>query len=322
MTKEELRKQTENIIRAEQEKKQRLQNNELLDDSSEIYYYGNRTYPGMVINGVIYPAIVRDNYRYPACLVKGKLIEGKYDARNDKILCYLKKKESPVLVRSKSFEAIAPPRSNRSLNLKPSKSLKKVVKIPEDVRYQTGMKMQVMEINAFKPTRKFGIRAGTWARVYLSRAISSSEPADVELELLEDVVGLYRTLPAGTIFFTRHKVNPVSQRLDMDVIFMVLPDGQEMQISATIHSSGGSAGLAGAVITHSDTVAQASIRQNILAGTQEAIVRSAINNPIAAVAGDVTEDVIESQKQALPTVPQFSVQLSPQEGLIRFRRSF
>jgi len=311
LTKEELRSQTESFIRTEQERKQRLQKNELLDDSALIYFDGNRTYPGLVINGVIYPAIVRANYRYPACLIEGQLVEGEYDSSSHKVLCEI---NSVTSLEDQS----QPKRQEKKVEKKLVKKTKKVISQTAVV----GTKEPIIEINGFRPSHKFGIRAGSWAKVYLPRAVSSSEPADIELELLEDVVGLHRTLPSGTIFFTRHSVNPISQRLDMEVVFMVLPDGQEMQLSATIHSSGGGAGLAGAIITHSDTVAKSSAGKNILTGAQEAIGEAEISNSLAGVAGRVTTDVIESKKQLLPQPAGFSIQLAPQQALIRFRRSF
>lgn len=327
-TKEELRQQTEAIIRAEQERKSRLQKNEVLDNAAEIYYDGNNTYPGLVIDGTIYPAIVRNNYRYPACLVKGKLLLGKYDGRAKQIVCQLRSERVFFSTKTGLHKVHSTPATVSSSSSQPTpassptqlrrKSIEKV----KNVHSQSGAIAEVMEVNAFKRSEKFGIRAGTWARIYLPRSVSSSEPADIEMELLEDVVGKYRTLPAGTIFFTRHRVNPATRRLDMEVILMVLPDGKESQVSATIHGSGKTAGLAGAILTHSNQIAQSAAGQSILAGTQEAIVGSVINNPFAAVAGDVAKEVVESKKQALPTAPRFSVQVSPQEALIRFRRSF
>ncbi len=373
LTKEELRSQTESFIRAEQERKQRLQRNELLDDSAFIYFDGNRTYPGLVINGVIYPAIRRAGYRYPACLIEGQLVEGEYDSSSQQVHCEInsivspknqaqsQKQEEQEEEKQENKEkeerentgntAKKTEKAEKKTEKSPTKKVKEVKEVKEikEVKEVKGVKESreskekkkvegvkeavsqaaiagakepIIEINSFRPSHKFGIRAGSWARVYLPRAVSSSEPADIEMELLEDVVGLHRTLPSGTIFFTRHSVNPISQRLDMEVVFMVLPDGQEMQLSATIHSSGGGAGLAGAIITHSDTVAKSSAGKNILSGAQDAIGEAEISNPLAGIAGSVTTDVIESKKQLLPQPTGFSIQLAPQRALIRFRRSF
>ena len=313
ISKEELRQQTEVFIRAEQERKRRLESSEVLDDAAKIYYDGNRTYPGIVIEGAIYPAVLRNGYRHPACLVKGELLQGDYDKKTKKVVCQLRTKKVSSSVERAEEKSKKPHRSSVKNKKLEKKSVDKKQK-------NTKVANNVIEINAFKETEKFGIRAGTWARVYLSRPVSSSESSDIELELLEDVVGRYKTLPGGTIFFTRHRVNLATQRLDMEVILMVLPDGEELQVSATIHGSGRTAGLAGAVLTHSERVAQSSAGRNILGGTQD--VFTEISNPFTSIAGDIANDVVDSKKNALPPAPYISVQVSPQEGLIRFRRTF
>ena len=381
VSKEALKSTTEDQIRLAKDKNKRLQHNEVLDESSRFYYDGDNGYPGIVINKVVFPAVVKDGNRFPGCIVEDKVIEGVYDRKIRKVVCRLSsntlvEQGETIIVEDNPQQS--KPSASRTSQVKNTATAKKKTKsgksktikkaTPESdkqannqykrseaggdnrgennrggnnraagsnkagankrVTNKVGVnnnqannnKGLVLEVNAFRSKPKFGVRAGTWARVFLPRSVSSSEPANIELELVEEIEGRHKNVPAGTIFFTKHRINPATQRLDMQAVLMVLPDGSEYSISATIHSSGMTAGLAGAVITHTNKVASTAVKRNILDSTAQVIAQN--GNPAAAIAGNVATEVLDAQENALPTRPGYSVQVASQEGLIRFGRSF
>ena len=313
-TRQELQAQTEAQIRAAAQKRNRMQSNLLLDSAAHLYYDGDRVYPGIVLNGVIYPARVHNGERQPGCLVNGRVIAGVYHPIDKLVVCrhslhQVNKSDGQRLVAAKSSSASRP-------------TAVKTTRRRQSKKQRPSSPWSATEYNPFYAKQKFGIRAGSWVRVSLARTISSSEPNEIELELLEDVQGSTRLLPAGTIFFARHQLNSATRRLDMKVSLMVLPTGEEFKISGTIHNLGRLAGLSGAIITHSEEVAGVIAQQNILEETKKQVARSIGNNPAARLAGSVVSGVVTSKQQALPPTPTFSVQVSPQEALLRFSRTF
>ncbi len=370
VSKEALKSTTEDQIRLAKDKNKRLQHNEVLDENSRFYYDGDNGYPGIVINKVVFPAVVKDGNRFPGCIVGDKVIEGVYDRKIRKVVCRLSSntlvEQGETIIVEDNLQQSKPSASRTSqvkntattkkkVKSGKSKTIKKATpKSGKQVNNQYGASAQrrsnkeggnkagankrvtnkvgvnnnqannnkgsVLEVNAFRSKPKFGVRAGTWSRVFLPRSVSSSEPANIELELIDEIEGRHKNVPAGTIFFTKHRINPATQRLDMQAVLMVLPDGSEYSISATIHSSGMTAGLAGAVITHTNKVASTAAKRNVLDSTAQVIAQN--GNPAAAIAGNVATEVLDAQENALPTRPGYSVQVASQEGLIRFGRSF
>ena len=180
--------------------------------------------------------------------------------------------------------------------------------------------LPVLEVNSFKTPKKFGVRAGTWARIRLPRSVSSSEVAEIEFELLEEIRGINRAIPIGTIFFAKHRVNPSTQRLDLRVGLMVLPDGEEYQVSATVHGKNRAAGLAGSIITHTDKIARLAARKSLINELSAEV--SQLSNPAGRVTGGIADEVLGAQRDSLPVSPSYSVQVMAQESLLRFERSF
>ena len=374
ISKEALKSTTEDQIRLAKDKNKRLQHNEVLDENSRFYYDGDNGYPGIVINKVVFPAVVKDGNRFPGCIVGDKVIEGVYDRKIRKVVCRLSSntlvEQGETIIVGDNPQQIKPSasRTSQAENTATAKKRAKSGK-SKTIKQVTGASSKqgnnqykrskaggnnratennkagnnkagnnkagnnkagnnkansnkglVLEVNAFRSKPKFGVRAGTWARVFLPRSVSSSEPANIELELVEEIEGRHKNVPAGTIFFTKHTINSATQRLDMQAVLMVLPDGSEYSISATIHSSGMTAGLAGAVITHTNKVASTAAKRNVLDSTAQVIAQNV--NPAAAIAGNVATEVLDAQENALPTRSGYSVQVASQEGLIRFGRSF
>ena len=337
MTKEELQAQTEAFIRQERQRKKRLQSDVLLDNRGHLYYDGEKMHPGMVIHGNIYPAVIQSGYRQPGCLLNGEIIAGNYVAAEDRIVCRISTLSVTTQVgqgvNASRAEAPAPnpqPIADKKPGPVTKPPPKRIARPPARPKKRAPQKKQfaaakqapVMELNPFRAKQKFGIRAGSWARVLLPRSVSSSEPADIELELLDDLVGAHKTLPAGTVFFTRHRVNAATQRLDMEISLMVLPDGKEHRVVGTVHGLNKMAGLAGAVITHNERVADISARTSVLGAAQRELDQTTSSNSAARIAGGVASEVLDANKRAVAPVPTFSVQVAAQEALLRFGRSF
>ena len=320
-SKELLKSETEKNIRSKRERNKRFIKNELLDDTARFYYDGENIYPAIVINGMIFPAVVNGSRRIPGCVLAKRVVAGKFSKEENLVICDLS--QSRQIGKTKVIGAKTRIKSSSSAvkNSKVSSAKNLTTKASSAKGYKKNLNKQardqVLEVNGFISRPKFGVRAGTWARVLLPRSVSSSEIAEIELELLEDIQGIHRVIPGGTIFFARHSINPSTQRLDMQVNLMVLMDGSEYQVTATIHGASRAAGLAGAIITNSDKVASISAKRGVLEAAKSALGQSA-----NSVAGDVAEEVLKANSRSLPPIPDFSVQVASQEALLRFGRSF
>lgn len=336
-SKEQLQSVTEQRIRSDRERYNRLINNELLDDNSRFYYDGNDVYPAIIIDGLIFPAVVNGTRRIPGCVAAKKVLPGKYDREENLVICELvaspkvgktsiliskvaQKSSTNSKIDSKVTPKVAGTTRSNKINTKRSKSSRRSKATAVTTANKNSIATNVLEVNGYRSRPKFGVRAGTWAKVLLPRSVSSSEATDIELELVEDIVGIHRNIPVGTIFFANHNINPSTQRLDMLANLMVMPDGTEYKITASIHSLSRSAGLLGAIITHSDKVATISAQRSLLEATKSTLKNQ--GNPVGDLAGNVAGSVINAQGKSLPTIPDYSVQVASQEALIRFGRSF
>ncbi len=349
-SKEELKSATEVNLRAAQSRNNRLQKNELLDPNSRFYYDGNDLYPGIILDKLIFPALVNGSRRVPGCIYNGQVIPGDYRKLRKEVVCdisdYPQQGKSFTIGEqvvadnsgisdkyqqqstSKSPARTAVKKSKRKpakLSQKAIRTRRPTIKAKSSATRSSAPKNSVtsgsvLEVNGFRTNPLFGVRAGTWASIMLPRAVSSSEIADIEMELIEDIQGIHKKIPAGTIFFASHTINPSTQRLDMRVTLMVLPDGSEYQVTATIHSISRTSGLAGSVIAHSDKVASIAARKGFWETSKASLAQEA--SPVGRLAGNVAREVLDSQSRALPQAPEYSVQVAAQEGLIRFGRSF
>ncbi len=352
MTKEELRSRTEEVIRNQRERKTRLQSDTLLDQRGQLYSDGKNVYPGILIRNQIFPAMLASGQRQPGCLLGNTVIKGTYNAQEQLVVCLtetgkntkqfghhfvVKEDARPAPASAttgraaevKTGTAPAKNRLSKGPQQRPGKGQKQAQERPaprsrpkNNTDAGNSELKHSVELNPFGSRKKFGIRAGTWVRVFLPRKVSSSETADIELELAADLFGTHRKLPTGTIFFARHRINPVTQRLDMDLSLMVLPGGEEYAIIGTVHGTNKAAGLAGAIITHSDRIADLSVKSGVLETTKEELSRQTPGNPGAALAGGVAQDVLQANQRTLPRAPNFSVEVSPGDALVRFGRSF
>lgn len=344
-SKEELKSATEVNLRAAQSRSNRLQKNELLDPNSRFYYDGNDLYPGIILDKLIFPALVNGSRRVPGCIYNGQVIPGDYRKLRKEVVCdisdYPQQGKSVTISEqvaadnsgisdqsqqqstSKSSTRTAVKKSKRKptkLSQKAVRTRRPTVKAKSIAPKNAVTSGSILEVNGFRTNSLFGVRAGTWASIMLPRSVSSSEIADIEMELIEDIQGIHKNIPTGTIFFASHTINPSTQRLDMRVTLMVLPDGSEYQVTATIHSISRTSGLAGSVIAHSDKVASIAARKGFWETSKAGLAQE--SNPIGRLAGNVAGEVLDSQSRALPQAPEYSVQVAAQEGLIRFGRSF
>ena len=348
MTKEELRSRTEEVIRNQRERKTRLQSDTLLDQRGQLYSDGKNVYPGILIRNQIFPAVLALGQRQPGCLLGNTVIKGTYNAQEQLVVCLTETgkntkqfghhlvvkegarpaPEAATAGRAAEVKTGAAPAKNRlskGPQQRPGKGQGQTAPRSRPKKNSDAGNSELkhsVELNPFGSRKKFGIRAGTWGRIFLPRKVSSSETADIELELAADLFGTHRKLPTGTIFFARHRINPVTQRLDMDLSLMVLPGGEEYAIIGTVHGTNKAAGLAGAIITHSDRIADLSVKSGVLETTKEELSRQTPGNPGAALAGGVAQDVLQANQRILPRAPNFSVEVSPGDALVRFGRSF
>jgi hypothetical protein len=166
----------------------------------------------------------------------------------------------------------------------------------------------------------FGISVGTWVEARLIRPVSSAESGLIEFELIEQLSGKYRDLPAQTIFFARKGINEAEEKMEALTVNARLPDGEEVKISATIHSLDQTAGLSGNLVRD---------RQGelLVASTKTALSTLAIVTPIANdIAGqainNLTGEILNNEKRHTPDNPRAIIRVTPQHCYLKITQSF
>lgn len=169
----------------------------------------------------------------------------------------------------------------------------------------------------------FGIRRGTWAEVRVERRISSADPGEVELTLLETISGQHRDLPGGTLFFARKAYNGSSQRMDMMVTTALLPDGREIRVNAFAYDRQRNAGLTGSIIRDRDGEVESALAQGGLAVLNNAVnsVPLVSNNPLSTGVDTTTQQLIRQEQQNAPRPAQAVIEVSPQTFFIQIAES-
>jgi hypothetical protein len=128
------------------------------------------------------------------------------------------------------------------------------------------------------PQLKFGIKKGTWMDAELQRSVTNADPGLVSLILTTDVVGKYRTLPAGTELFAEKSYNRANERMDLTTVSAVLPDHRELAVIAQIFDLSENSGLA--VVVLKEGVVDTSVKQGLIAGGAAVLSKFAGESPV------------------------------------------
>lgn len=168
---------------------------------------------------------------------------------------------------------------------------------------------------------KFGVPIGTWVKAELLRPVSSAESGLIEFVLTEDLVGKFRTMPAGTTIFAEKAINEAEKRLESLSQIASLPDGTEIKnVSMRAFALDKTAGIAGTLIRDRDGEFSA-IGGNAALSTLSALV-PAVEGPAGAAVDSVTDGVIGNEKKYAPKTPNAVIRVTPQPLLLKVARTF
>lgn len=204
-----------------------------------------------------------------------------------------------------------------------TRSLPSNVYIPPARSTSTARTRTETNILAVPDQPPFGIRRGTWAEVRVERRVSSADPGEVEITLLETISGQHRDLPSGTLLFARKAFNGRSQRMDMMITTALLPDGREIRVSAYAYDRQRNAGLTGSIIRDREGEVSSALAQGGLTVLSNAAnsVPLVSDNPLSSGVDATTQQLIRQEQQNAPRAAQAVIEVSPQTFFIQIAES-
>jgi len=168
---------------------------------------------------------------------------------------------------------------------------------------------------------KFGVAMGTWVKAELQRPVSSAESGLIEFTLTEDLVGKYRTMPAGTVIFSEKAINEAEKRLESLSQIASLPDGTEVKnISMRAFSLDKTAGISGTLVRDRDGEFSA-IGADAALSTISALA-PAVEGAAGAAVDSVAGGVIGNEKKYAPKTPNAVIRVTPQPVLLKVAKTF
>lgn len=173
--------------------------------------------------------------------------------------------------------------------------------------------------------QKYGIRLGSWLHARLQRNTTSADPGRVEFVLTESYPGDIQTLDQGTVLFAKKAFNPATQRLDLQVIHAITPDGQEIDVNGLIYDDQRMAGLAGILSGEAATASLSrGMRRGLLDATNIAVSEISDNAVVNALTDRTRQAYTDDQSAVLDMQDRSTVLLyvASQDVLIRVEETF
>jgi len=305
---------------------------------------------GMLLpNNKISPAIKTKTAVFPACVTKSyKLVKGEWNNKRQIIKCELKASEL-ALIPDLQVKQIGIPTANKyALNdsgTAPHISTRtgdEAVELPNGKtrsanKYNNGTTVQQAQAeNTYTPpprnsTRvntvggalkieknKYGISMGTWMKAELLRTVSSAESGQIELRLTESVSGRIKILPSETLLFAQKNFNSGSLRLEGITTTAILPNGEEIQMSARIYSTDKTAGLSGSITRDREG-------EMIAAGTNTIIKTAtktlAATSTTGQVASGFAGELLDNEQKNAPQTPTAIIEVVRQHVWLKLSKS-
>ncbi|MCG8313820.1 MAG: TrbI/VirB10 family protein [Pseudomonadales bacterium] len=171
-----------------------------------------------------------------------------------------------------------------------------------------------------KDNKKFGIPIGTWIKARLMRPVSSAERGLIEFETKEPIFGKYRDLPAYTVLFAQKYVNEADEKMEAITVNARLPNGEEIEIKASIHSPDQTAGLHGKLIRdRAGEVMVASTKAAL--GAISELSPEGRTSPSKAL-NSITDSLIDNENRYIPRTPGAVIRVSEQDCLLKIIETF
>jgi hypothetical protein len=167
----------------------------------------------------------------------------------------------------------------------------------------------------------YGINIGTWTKCQLKRSVSSSDTGFMDVVLMEEVVGKYKTIPKNSILFANKRINEANETLEATITKALTPDDIEINsINAMLFSIDKTAGLKGELIRHRTEEVQSTLGKSILTGVGGAIPSS--TGIVTGTLADFSGKMLETEQSNLTQAPDASVRVDPQNCLLQITKSF
>ena len=180
--------------------------------------------------------------------------------------------------------------------------------------------------NSSKKGPVFGIRLGTEFRAKLIRTTTNVEPTLAEFIVVDDVYGDFKMLHGNSQLFARKKLSTSSNRLYLNCIKGITPEGVEFEIFATVTdiSTNKLAGLTGAITTDNKMMKRSVATGAFAAGSE--ILKTAPGVSVLGQAATTAASSALSEKQSETDAnlgdAQFVIYVNPQEVFIRVDKTF
>lgn len=170
---------------------------------------------------------------------------------------------------------------------------------------------------------KFGIKKGTWLKVELKRAVTSEDFGEIEVVLLETVLGKHRNLPAGTKIFCNKSFNSGTGKLSIQASNgLLIEDETEFLIQGFAYDMTEQAGLPGTIIRNRTEETAAAIDQGLMASLGNAANQlPGISNPIGAGIETATNSLVDREQSFVEQMPESVIKVNPQKFLIQISDS-
>ncbi len=171
----------------------------------------------------------------------------------------------------------------------------------------------------------YGIRMGAWLPARLERNATSADPGRVEIVLIKTVQGDHQTLPAGTLLFAEKAYNQGTQKLDMQVVKAITPQGDEITLKGLVYDAGRAAGLQGIVNGNPITTSvKSGVSRGLLDASRVMFASLSTDAAVGTVVNATTDAVIRDQQAVLDVQsPQpYTIHVTAQDVLVRVEETF
>ncbi|MBY5979215.1 TrbI/VirB10 family protein [Ferrimonas balearica] len=163
---------------------------------------------------------------------------------------------------------------------------------------------------------EYGILFGRWVRARIEREVNSGDSGEIEIILEQDLVGKYRTIPAGTIIYANKGFNNQTRRLAIQTRRAVTPDNLVIPtILASAFDNTRRAGLSGYIERNREEV-----YQDAAGNTLIKLANSAVNAALPADLSGVTDAVADLEAPQGNNVP-YTIKVQPQSFWLRIDES-
>ncbi|MCP4747026.1 MAG: hypothetical protein GY874_12940 [Desulfobacteraceae bacterium] len=170
----------------------------------------------------------------------------------------------------------------------------------------------------------FGIRRGTKFRVETRQIVTNVERNQMEIFVIQDVIGDYLIMPKETKLYASQSLNSGTNKLEGFVVSGITPEGREFKMQGIILNINKAAGLSGSITTDGNAA-----KRSLSAGGFEvgrSIVSSLNDGSVIGAGVEAAADSAFSEKkthvQKQLNKPLYIISVEPQQFIIRVEKTF